>query len=100
MPMATAGAARPATSYLPPRPVVDKPLPPQKSAEDLKAILRKMTEKSGVEKEKKQEEKQHSLKGALTTALQNPVAVKPPQEEKKPFEVPEDKLREVLKGDI
>ncbi|MEK7126007.1 MAG: hypothetical protein AAB835_00765, partial [Patescibacteria group bacterium] len=74
-------------------------IPPQKSAEDLKTILRNMTAKTGVEREKKHEQSQQSLRGALSEALR-PVAVSPPQGEKRPFEVPEDKLRDVLKGDI
>ncbi len=84
-PKATEGTARPPVAA--------------KSAEDLKAILRKMTEKGGEEKEKKQEQQQSSLKGALSEALK-PVAVKPPRIESGPFEVSEDKLRDVLKGDI
>ena len=48
----------------PPRLPMDRPLPPTKSAEDLKAILRTMTAKSGKEKEKKQEQNQQSLKGS------------------------------------
>ena len=98
---------------IPPRPTVEAahPMPQQKSAEDLKTILRNMTSKSGAEKEKKQVEHQQSLKGALSAVLprveqpkaqqsEQPVAMKPPRDEKKPFEVSEDKLRNVLKGDI
>lgn len=71
-----------------------------------------MTAKTGVEKEKKQTEHQQSLKGVLadvlqkskqeTTDKQQPkqhAAAEPPRE-KKPFEVSEDALRKVLKGDI
>lgn len=87
------------------------PVVATKSAEDLKTILHTMTAKSGVEREKKQEQNQQSLKGALAEVLEkskqeiqkpDSVEVKPPQkiEEKKPFEVSEDKLRDVLKGDI
>lgn len=68
-----------------------RPVPPQKTADDLKTILRNMTAKTGVEKEKKQTEHQQSLKGALTDVL---------AKNKQPFEVSEDKLRDVLKGDI
>ena len=79
-----------------PRPQEIRPVPPQKSAEDLKAILRNMTAKSGAEKEQKQSQNQQSLKGALTDVLQkSPLPVK---EEKKPFEVSEEELRKVLKG--
>ncbi|MEK7515777.1 MAG: hypothetical protein AAB555_02515, partial [Patescibacteria group bacterium] len=83
----------------PPTPLPARPPVPTKSAEDLKTILRNMTAKSGAEKEKKQEQSQRSLRGALSEALK-PVAVEPPQGEKRPFEVSEDKLRDVLKGDI
>lgn len=85
-----------------PRPPIVRPiqpLPQTKTADDLKTILRNMTAKTNVEKEKKQEQHQQSLKGALSEALK-PVAVKPPLGEKEPFEVSEDKLRDVLKGDI
>ena len=93
---ASPGGARPFA----PRSAASLPqIPPQKSAEDLKTILRNMTAKTVVEKEKKQEQSQQSLRGALSEALR-PVAVSPPQGEKRPFEVPEDKLRDVLKGDI
>jgi len=88
-----------------------------KSADELKNILRTMTTKTGAEREQKKSEHQQSLKGALAEVLQKsaqptadsqqqeqpekPVAVKPPQKagEKKPFEVPEDALRKVLKGE-
>ena len=87
------------------RPPLERPAPPSKSAEDLKAILRNMTAKSNAEKEQQQVQHQQSLKGALSEVLQKPeqkpVEVKPPQktEERKPFEVPEDALRKVLKGE-
>jgi len=118
-------------------PRVSAPLPvaAKKSADDLKAILRTMTTKSGEEKEKKQSQNQQQLKGALAEVLersgksegvrgkpeiQNPAATESPQDsgkvrpsqtqeipaaptqpegEKKPFEVPEDALRKVLKGE-
>lgn len=91
-----------------------KPMPPveKKNAEDLKAILRSMTAKTGAEREEKKSHNQTSLKGALATVLQKEKDPSPPaspkqesvlreqkQEVHKPFEVPEDKLREVLKGD-
>ena len=104
-------APRPATS-LPPREqareFVQKPPPvATKSPEDLKSILRAMTAKNTVEREHKQTQNQQSLKGVLaevlqksTQEVQKPVAVSPPRaEEKKPFEVSEDTLRKVLKGD-
>jgi len=116
-----------------PRPPTPRPLPPTKSPEDLKAILRNMTVKTGVEQEKKQVQNQQSLKGALAEVLKNseqktvdnrpeeqktqeklkPVEAQSPREEKKPrreavgeptrasapFEVPEEALRKVLKGE-
>ena len=85
---------------IPPRP----PIVVTKSAEDLKTILRNMTAKTGIEREKKQEQHQQSLKGALSEVLtrEQPTqhaATQSPRE-KQPFEVSEDKLRDVLKGDI
>ncbi len=95
-----------------PQPVVaQKPLPPTpatKSPEDLKALLRNMTSKSNTEKKQVQTNNQQSLKGALANALAHtpvplPLAPVPPaplvKEERKPFEVAEDMLRKVLKGD-
>ena len=75
-----------------------------------------MTAKSGAEKEQKQAQNQQSLKGTLADVLarsapppavneqpkktEQPVAVEPPRSERKhPFEVPEDALRKVLKGE-
>ncbi len=68
------------------------PLPPSKSAEDLKTILRTMTAKSSQEREKKQMQNQQSLKGTLAEVLG--------KNNNSPFEVSEETLREVLKGDI
>lgn len=70
-----------------------------KSTEDLKAILRTMTAKSGAEKEQKQSHNQQSLKGALATVLQNSQPASPPRENR-PFEVPKDELLRTLKGEI
>ncbi len=104
------------------RPTNVRPAPPQKSAEDLKSILRTMTAKSGAEKEKKQTQHQQSLKGALAdvvmrnqpapersqrseqpippaTPAREPVKRNEPPRRRPPFEVPEDALRKVLKGD-
>ena len=75
---------------LPPRP----PVVATKSAEDLRTILRNMTAKTNVEKEKKQTEHQQSLKNTLSEVFEKN---KP---ENRPFEVSEDKLRDVLKGDM
>jgi hypothetical protein len=94
---------------LTPRPPV---APAGKSAEDLKSILRTMTAKSGAEKEQKQTQNQQSLKGALSevitrnqptpapTPAPEQVKITPPAEKKKPFEVPEDTLRKVLRGEV
>ncbi len=74
-------------------PVPIKPIAPAasgKSASDLKDILRKMTEKNGTEKEQKQTQSSQSLKGALSEII---------SKEKQPFEVPEDTLRTILKGE-
>lgn len=60
-----------------------------------------MTAKTGVDNEKKQEEHQQSLKGALTEVLEkSKQQATSSKQEKQPFEVSEDKLRGVLKGDI
>ena len=95
------------TPPLTPRPAVERPILPSKSADDLKAILRTMTAKNGAEKEQKQTQHKESLKGALAGVLAKkeesfPPAISPPPTpniEKKPFEVSEDALRKVLKGD-
>ncbi len=99
-----------------------RPLAPTKvtkSPDDLKAILRSMTTKGSVEREQKQSQNKQSLNGVLAEVLgkseqreegsrqevQKPAAaaqpkvIEPPQEGKKPFEVPEDALRKVLKGE-
>lgn len=96
----------------------------QKSPADLKAILRTMVAKTGAEREQKASKEQQSLKGALADVLAKskpaeapatkvhieeqapPVPLTPlaetPHEEtqkKPPFEVPEDELRKILKGE-
>lgn len=122
-------------------PTPKPPLPPSKTPEDLKAILRGMTAKNSVEKQHVQVKKEQSLKGTLAdvlakggamsakpaaqpiakeqkamlpsseprptlpsgTAETNPSVGAGPskgtQEVRKPFEVSEDTLRKVLKGD-
>lgn len=85
----------------PPVALLARPVQPQKTAEDLKTILRDMTAKTSVEKEKKQTEHQQSLKGALSEVLEkSKQEAVSSRQENKPFEVSEDKLRDVLKGDI
>ena len=95
------------------RPTEVRPVPPSRSADDLKAILRTMTAKNGVGKEKKQTDNQQSLKGTLADVItrngqqiasntqqptEKPVAAAPTSE-KQPFEVSEGALRKVLKGE-
>jgi hypothetical protein len=102
------------------------PRPPvsTKSTEDLKSILRTMTAKDGAEKEKKNTQHQQSLKGALAdvmarstpttnntqqppvqkteppqAVLRKPIPSNPTHPSRMPFEVSEDALRKVLKGD-
>lgn len=96
-----------------PRPPVARPTPVTKSPEDLKAILRTMTAKTGAEREQKQTDNKQSLKGALAGVLQKNqkdeklAAAPPPRENppapsapgKQPFEIPEAELRKVLKGE-
>lgn len=89
------------------------------TTEDLKAILRAMTTNTGAEREQKKTHNQESLKGALATVLEKaekasaPMpqkreeprkeerssAPKNPEAKKGPFEVPEETLRKVLKGE-
>lgn len=98
-----------------------------KSADDLKAILRTMTIKTGTDREHQKSQQQQSLKGALAAVLEKsrstsqesqrgerPIVgsqlpkqpersatAEPSREvlEKKPFEVSEEALRKVFKGD-
>ena len=104
--------SRPPSAYPSPRVMesVPRPMPPTKSPDDLKAILRAMTAKNGAEKEQKQAQNQQSLKGTLADVLgrnkQKGTAGNKPDipdiqkpTEKQPFEVPEDALRKVLKGE-
>lgn len=74
------------------KPAVARPTAPTKSTEDLKSILRMMIAKNSVEKENRHEQQKQSLKGALAGVLAN-------DKKKQPFEVPEDALRKVLKGE-
>jgi hypothetical protein len=107
---AVPGGARPFA----PRSPLAKPVV-TKNAEDLKAILRNMTAKNTAEKEKKQVQNQQSLHGTLSKVVpQNlpprpppptpqqaqPVAPTPEPAKKGPYEVPEDTLRKVLKGEV
>jgi energy-coupling factor transporter ATP-binding protein EcfA2 len=92
-----------------------RPLPqPPKSTEDLKTVLRTMVAKTAGEREEKQSKSQHSLKSALADVLgknAQSAAAEPPREhlpkpspqlpspEKKPFEISEEALRKVFKGE-
>ncbi len=104
------------------KPPVPQPIIVTKSAEDLKSILRTITAKTSTEKEEKLSQNKQSLKGVLadvlernkqnaavnTQEMKNPNEVqKPapsfsapePPHEKKPFEVSEEALQKVLKGE-
>ncbi|MFA6279132.1 MAG: type IV secretion system DNA-binding domain-containing protein [Candidatus Paceibacterota bacterium] len=108
---ATEGTAPVGARMFAPRSETSRPAVPQKSPEDLKAILRTMTAKTSVEKEEKQVQNKQSLKGALADVLAKskqeaaptPAGIGAPTTSvgggKQPFEVPEDALRKVLKGE-
>ncbi len=135
---ATAGAAprpfapRPPTPLPTPRPLVvpvrqsapSLPAQASKSPDELKAILRSMTQKTTVEREQKVVDRSSSLKGTLADVLersmqrrsevpggvkavggrqemQKPTPAIPPtpRAEKVPYEVSEETLKNVLKGD-
>jgi len=80
------------------------PVAAAKSPEDLKAILRAMTAKNNAEKEQKQAQNQQSLKRTLAEVLarsgQPASNTQQKKETEKPFEVPEDALRKVLRGEL
>ncbi|MBU6491023.1 type IV secretion system DNA-binding domain-containing protein [Patescibacteria group bacterium] len=87
--------------------------PTAKNLDDLKSILREVTAKNTAEAEKSKVEQQHTLKETLSAVLAKnsspsaPAMAEPPSsnplvpkaEEKPPFEVPENELRKVLKGE-
>jgi hypothetical protein len=98
MPRQASAGARP----FPQRSPAEGPsLPKSKSADDLKAILRTMTAKSGEEKGKAQAAQQSSLKGALAEVLAKapPPLAPASNQQPKPFEIPEGELRAILKGE-
>ena len=75
-----------------------RPAPPkEKSADDLKSILRATIAKAEEEKQKKQGNKESGLKEALreVAPAQQHVSKKAPGKE--PFEIPEDTLRSIFK---
>ena len=98
-----------------------KSVPPiRKSTDELRTILRTMTAKTVKEKDEKQTQHKQSLKGALSAVLQKEHPISPesqreaqtsnhsqPTEQhpsvvpinEKPFEIPEDALRKVFKGE-
>lgn len=87
-------------------PAVAPPSSGSKTAGDLKAILRTIAAGAAAEKEKKQGQRDESLKSTLATVLEKPKtesqqkpSPEPSQAEKKPFEISEEKLRKILKGD-
>lgn len=80
-------------------PLVERTPVPTRNPEELKAILRTMTTKTATEREQKNSSNQQSLKGALAEVLKKSTPPAPKLEEKKPFEVSEDLLRKVLKGE-
>jgi len=79
-----------------------RPAPPkEKSAEDLKDILRATIAKAEAEKGKKKEHKESGLKEALREAVTEPVpgtaSSQRENEGTKPFEIPEETLRSIFK---
>ena len=96
--------------------VAPRPTATTKSADDLKSILRTMTTETSAEREKKQTQNKESLKDTLAEVLgrsqpstsnnqqtkrpEQPVAMaEPSPQDKHPFEVSEDALQKVLKGE-
>jgi len=125
-PAPRAAAARPYREDRLPAPPREQSLPPRrepralpvgepaskaKTADDLKAILKTMTASSGKQVQQQAAEKQSSLKDALASVIAKqlvPSAAPAVEEkkadaskpaEKKPFEVSEEILKKVLKGD-
>ena len=106
-----------------PRREEPRPEPKAKSAEDLKAILRTMTDGAKKEKQKEQKTQQSSVRTALKEVIQGtelPSRPERPKLERKqeaprpqkheppppksdgprPFEIPEDTLREIFKDNV
>jgi len=84
------------------QPRTDRPAPQkEKSAEDLKDILRATIAKAEAEKGKKKEQKESGLKDALREAVvtPTPAVTATPEVPKgaKPFEIPEETLRSIFK---
>jgi hypothetical protein len=83
--------------------------PPEKTSEDLRSILKAMTEKAQSEKTAKEAKTKESLSGAVATVVKKeekapaPKEENPPQpsrEQSKAFEVPEEDLRALFKDDL
>ncbi|HET9641456.1 MAG TPA: type IV secretion system DNA-binding domain-containing protein [Candidatus Paceibacterota bacterium] len=98
------------TPHYQPRKEEERPTP-TKSADDLKAILRTMTAKEGAEREHKASTQKQTLKGTLADVLARsapaPESPKPveksrdtrPEQGARPYEISEERLRSVLKGE-
>ncbi|MFZ1987949.1 MAG: type IV secretion system DNA-binding domain-containing protein [Minisyncoccia bacterium] len=86
-----------------------------KTAEDLRSILRRMTESTGKEREIKAHKQSNALKNSLGTILtkneppedtkekepvQNPVPKPKESQPSKPFEIPEQDLRKIFKENL
>ncbi len=109
---------RPAVRVEGPIPPIKPPL--ERTPEDLKAILRSMTTKTSTDNKQKESSQKHHLKGALADVLgkstqaplpsQSSPVPPPPQPQPQPrpeptykpqegpYEVPEERLRNILKG--
>lgn len=75
-----------------------RPAPPkEKSADDLKSILRATIAKAEEEKQKKQGNKESSLKDALREVAPAQQHVSKKASGKEPFEIPEETLRSIFK---
>lgn len=96
-----------------------RPEPKAKSAEDLKAILRTMTENTKKEKEKKEVKHQKNIQTALKEVVQGtelpprpkstelpkpepkkPAGNPPSKDSPRPFEIPEETLRAIFKDNV
>ncbi len=100
-----------------PRPT--PPPPKEKTVDDLRAILKSVTEKAGGEKQKKEENKKEALQQSLSSVKADTTAPKPPNEKKntppqqekkesrieptpqpRTFEVPEQELKAIFKEEL
>jgi len=88
--------------------------PPQKTADDLRSILKSMTSSAEEGRKKSEDKQKSSLKGALSEVLKDAPKQEPkvapkestrPAQDSKPqtpapFEIPEDTLRAIFKEDV